>query len=231
MIGILGAMAVEVDEIKASLTGAVTDTFGGMTFARGTLEGVPVVVTQCGIGKVNAAVCSQRLIDAYQPDLMINLGVGGSLTDALRYCDIAVASRVVQHDVDTTALGDPIGLVSTVNRVYFDCDPAAVAQLKEAIDAEEGTRCAVGVIATGDQFISSAETKTLIVSRFGAICCDMESGAIAQTCLINGVPFAAVRAISDNADDASLVDYPQFMRVAAAHSCAVISRFLRLRTA
>ena len=229
MICILGAMAVEVDEIKAALTDSVGLAFGGWEYVEGKLEGVPVIVAQCGIGKVNAAACAQHLITVYQPELVINLGVGGSLSDRLRYCDIAVADRVVQHDVDTTALGDPVGMVSTVNKVYFDCDREAVEGLRRAIEATDNVRCAVGVIATGDQFISDAQRKAWIVERFGAICCDMESGAIAQTCLINGVPFAAVRAISDNADDESVQDYPQFMRVAAKNSAAVLRRFMRDR--
>ncbi len=225
MIGILGAMDIEVAQIKGALTSPVTTSIHGIDFTRGQLEGREVVVAQCGIGKVNAAACAQMLIDRFGPALVINVGVGGSLSPDLRLGDIAVARRVVQHDVDTTALGDPAGYVSTVNKVFFDCDEAAVNGLLAAISDVPGVRGQAGVIATGDQFINSASVKARIVERFGAICCDMESGAIAQVCLISGVPFAAVRAISDNADDDSHMDYPQFTRMAASHSTEVLSRF------
>ena len=118
----------------------------------------------------------------------------------------------------TSALGDPVGLVSTVNKVYFECDAHTVECIRAAVDEMDGVRGMIGPIASGDQFISGAAVKEQIVGRFGAICCEMEGGAIAQVCCVNGVKCAVIRSISDNADDDSHSDYGQFTRLAAAHS-------------
>ncbi len=228
MIGIIGAMAVEIDEIKARITDRAEKEIGGRLFVSGKLAGRDVVAAQCGIGKVNAAVCAQSMILTYRPDLIINVGVGGSLSPALRYGDVAIADRVVQHDVDTTALGDPLGLVSTVNKVYFECDAPTVALLRGIIDGMDGVRGMVGVVASGDQFISDGAVKARIVENFGAICCEMEGGAISQACWLSGVKCAVIRSISDNADDDSHADYGQFMKLAAAHSTEALMRLMKV---
>ena len=227
MIGIIGAMAVEIDEIKARIENRSIRTIGGCEFVSGRLSGREVVAAQCGIGKVNAAVCAEAMILAYEPELLINVGVGGSLCAGLKYGDIAIASRVVQHDVDTTALGDPIGLVSTVNTVYFECDERAVRRMESVVDGMENVRGMTGVVASGDQFVCAAARKDEIVRNFGAICCEMEGGAIAQVCRINGVRCAVLRSISDNADDDSGSDYGQFMALAAQRSTHVLCEALR----
>ena len=226
MIGIIGAMAIEIDEIKAGIEGKTTQTIGGCEFVKGVLNGKEVVAAQCGIGKVNAAVCAQSMILTYHPDLIINVGVGGSLNPALRYGDMAIADKVVQHDVDTTPLGDPIGMVSTVNKVYFECDPHAVACIKAVVDGMDGVNGMVGTIASGDQFVNDGALKEKIVKNFGAISCEMEGGAISQACLLNGVKCAVIRSISDNADDDSDADYGQFMVMAAARSTEAMRRVL-----
>ncbi|MBR0464107.1 MAG: 5'-methylthioadenosine/adenosylhomocysteine nucleosidase [Clostridia bacterium] len=225
MIGILGAMAVEVDALKQTCEQKQEKVCAGMTFVSGQLGGQSVVIVQCGIGKVNAAACTQLLISIYSPDLVINVGVGGSLSDNLHYGDIAVATKCVQHDVDTTALGDPIGFVSTVNTVYFPCDEGASQRLANQIQKTQGVNVVSGVIATGDQFVSSVDLKRKIVSNFDAICCDMESGAIAQVCSLNRVPFVALRAISDHADDDSETDFPRFAKMAAQRTQVALRQF------
>ena len=230
MIGIIGAMAVEIAQIQTDITEPAEETISGVKYVSGILEGQPVVAAQCGIGKVNAAVCAQTMILRYHPELVINIGVGGSLSDDLRYGDIAIATRLVQHDVDTSAIGDPVGLVSTVNKVYFDCDSAAVSDLKRIADGLPDMRAETGVIATGDQFVHSTEVKKQIVSRFGAVCCDMEGGAIAQACLLGQVRCVAIRSISDNADGGSTLDYPLFMKMAAQRSRSLLKCYLSTRS-
>ena len=226
MIGILGAMSVEIEEIKSRIGGKAVETVGGFEFVRGLLGGQAVVAAECGIGKVNAAVCAQTMILTYRPELVINVGVGGSLNPALRYGDMAIADRVVQHDFDTSPIGDPVGLVATVNRVYFDCDPETVACVKAVMDGMEGVSGMVGTIASGDQFVADAAVKARIVKNFGAICCEMEGGAISQACLLGGVKCAVIRSISDNADEGSTTDYGQFVKLAAARSTEVLYRVL-----
>ena len=226
MIGILGAMSVEIDEIKSRIEEKEIETVGGFTFVRGQLHGKAVVAAECGIGKVNAAVCAQTMILTYRPELIINVGVGGSLSPALHYGDIAIANNVVQHDFDTSCIGDPEGLVATVNKIYFDCDPAVVACIKAVVDDMEGVNGMVGTIASGDQFVADAAVKERIVKRFGAICCEMEGGAISHACLLGGVKCAVIRSISDNADDGSTTDYGQFVQMAAARSTEVLCRVM-----
>ncbi|MBQ8954207.1 MAG: 5'-methylthioadenosine/adenosylhomocysteine nucleosidase [Clostridia bacterium] len=226
MIGILGAMSVEIDEIKSRIEEKKIETAGGFQFVSGRLNGKAVVAAKCGIGKVNAAVCAQTMILTYRPELIINVGVGGSLNPALRYGDMAIADRVVQHDFDTSPIGDPVGLVATVNRVYFDCDPATVACVKAVVDEMDGVNGMVGVVASGDQFVADAAVKARIVERFHAISCEMEGGAISQACLLAGVKCAVIRSISDNADEGSTTDYGQFVKLAAARSTEVLCRVM-----
>ena len=209
MIGILGAMSVEIQGLMASLEQAKEQTVGRMRFVSGVLHDRDVVLAECGIGKVNAAACAQAMIQLYHPSLVLNVGVGGSLSSELHYAEVAVARDLVQHDVDTTALGDEYGLVSTVNMIRFPCDERAVNLIAECVRAV-GSRAVVGTIASGDQFVATRERKEFIVSHFDAICCEMEGGAIAQVCYLNGTPCAVIRAISDNADEGAREDYPQF---------------------
>ena len=226
MIGILGAMSVEIDEIKSRIEQKKVESVGGFQFVRGLLSGKEVVAAECGIGKVNAAVCAQTMILTYHPELIINVGVGGSLNPALHYGDMAIADRVVQHDFDTSPIGDPVGLVATVNRVYFDCDKQTVVCIKTVVDDMDGVYGMVGVIASGDQFVADAAVKQRIVERFGAICCEMEGGAISHACLLAGVKCAVIRSISDNADEGSTTDYGQFVKLAASRSTEVLCRVM-----
>ena len=227
-IGIIGAMKVEVDAICASVKQASEETVGGIRFITGELCGRPVVVAQCGIGKVFAAMCAQTMILRYQPAVILNTGVGGCLTDTLSIGDIAIADHVVQHDMDTSPLGDPVGLISGLNQVYISCDPTVVACLSACADAEEipYTR---GIVASGDQFISSESKKAWIHEQFDSaeygecVACEMEGAAIGQVCCANGVPFGVVRAISDK-DDA--MDYSMFMMKAADMASRVTERFV-----
>ena len=148
MIGIIGAMDVEIDEIKSRVENKTIKTVSGRAFVVGQLNGRDVVVAQCGIGKVNAALCAEAMILTYNPDLVINVGVGGSLNAALKYGDIAIADKLVQHDVDTSALGDPVGLVSTVNKVYFECDAHTVQCIRAVVNEMDGVRGMTGPIAS-----------------------------------------------------------------------------------
>ena len=228
MIGIIGAMDVEIDQIKSAMTGARKTVISGREFVQGTLCGRDVVAAQCGIGKVNAALCAQAMIMTWRPDLIINVGVGGSLDPQLRFGDMAIADRLVQYDVDTSAIGDPVGFVSTVNKIYFECDAEAVRRINSALDAVEGLRGKAGVIASGDRFVADPALKSDIRERFGAICCEMEGGAIAQVCDVNGVGCAVIRSISDQADGDSTMDYQQFTHLAAQHSTELLMRFLSM---
>ncbi len=225
MTGIIGAMKIEVETIKNLMENKTAEIISGVEYVRGTLAGKEIVTAVCGIGKVAAAMCTQTMILKYAPDRIINTGVGGSLSTKLAIGDIAVAESLVQHDMDTSPLGDPIGLISGINIINIPCDEKVVSDLLECVESLD-VKGLKGVIASGDQFIASAEKKEKIVSNFGAIVCEMEGASIAQVCYTNGVPFGVVRAVSDCADGSSHMDYGEFLPIAAANAAKLIELFV-----
>lgn len=225
MIGIIGAMDIEVAALREQMQGAVSETVSGVEYIRGTLAGQDVVLARCGIGKVFAAICAQTMILKYHPDAIINTGVAGTLTGALSIGDVAVASTVVQYDMDTSPLGDPVGLVSGINIIHFPADPRLMRTADAALTARGVNHCA-GTIASGDRFLCDSDIKARLHRDFGAIACEMEGGAIGHVCYVNQVPFLILRAISDGADDQSNMDYPTFVKMAAARSSQVLCDLL-----
>ena len=225
LTGIICAMQLEMDGLRAQMTNTVSERVSGIEFVRGTLCGAPVVTAVCGVGKVFAALCAQTMILRYAPARLINTGVAGSLSPALTIGNIAIARDVVQHDMDTSPLGDPVGLLSGINIVHIPADPA-LGKALEASAAACGLTVRRGTIATGDQFISSGEQKSRIRSAFDAIACEMEGGAIGHVCYVNGTPFAVLRAISDGGDEEASMDYPTFARMAAENSVRVLTDYL-----
>ncbi len=219
-IGIIGAMADEVNEIISRLENAECETVSGIDFHLGQLYGKNVAIAKCGIGKVFAAVCTEAMILRYSPALVVNSGVGGALDKRLSPCDIVFADKLVQYDMDTSPIGDPVGLISGINKIFFDADARAVEILKHSADSL-GVNYLVGAIATGDRFVSTREEKERIVERFSASACEMEGGAVAHTAYINDTPFAVVRAISDSADGDASMDYPTFLPIAVKTSTAL----------
>ena len=236
--GVIAAMKVEAERIVAAMEDARTETVGSITFTVGKIRRGPdkwtgeqgseaeVVCAVCGIGKVNAAMCAQTMILHYTPDRIINTGVAGSLSPELGVGDVVIASDVVQHDFDTTAFGDPPGLIPGLNTVKMHCsDRLRTSELRNAAEAAlagTGTKVFDGVIASGDRFVADPETKKRIVGLFGAAACEMEGGAIGQVCAANGVPFAVVRTMSDSADGGAVEDYPAFVEKAAAVSAHIV---------
>ena len=224
-IGIIGAMSVETDALKAQIQDAKSETLSGIEFVSGKLYGKDIVVAQCGIGKVFAAICAQTMIIRFRVDKIINTGVAGTLCDELGILDIAVATDVVQHDMDTSALGDPVGLISGINIVKISADTSLANKIAKAAEAV-GVKCIKGVIASGDQFINNKERKNFIRTSFDAIACEMEGAAIGHVCFVNGVDFAVIRAISDNASGEADIEYPEMVRRAAVQSAAIIKKLL-----
>ena len=215
--GIIGAMQPEVEALIARLAEREVRTVSGIDFYSGKIDGKSVVVAKCGIGKVFAALCAEIMILYYSPRLLVNTGVGGALASGISTADIVIADRLCQHDMDTSAIGDPKGLVSGINKIYFDADEKAREVLaREAVRL--GLASHVGTIASGDKFIASREDKERISSDFGAISCEMEGAAIAQVAFVNSTPFVVVRAISDSADGEATMDYPTFLPIAAKNS-------------
>jgi adenosylhomocysteine nucleosidase len=228
MIGIIGAMAVEIDELREKLCDPTDQVISNIRFTRGKLAGKDVVLAVCGIGKVFAAICAQTMILTYRPELIINTGVAGGLDEDLKIGDVVVATKLVQHDMDTTPLGDPPGLISGINVVEFPADESAAQLMRECV-SEQGVGCRLGLIASGDQFVAGGEKKDFIKSTFHASACEMEGASIAHTAYVNGVPFAVIRAISDGANDDSHMDYPTFVKIAAHRSALAVEAFVSKR--
>lgn len=216
-IGIIGAMEPEVEAIIAALDERASETVSGITFHTGKIGDKTVAIAKCGIGKVFAAICAEVMILKYSPGLLVNTGVGGALAAGLTTGDIVIADTLCQHDMDTSAIGDPKGLVSGINMIYFEADKRA-GEILLASAKSLGLRAARGRIATGDKFIASSEDKERLIADFAADACEMEGCAIAQTAFVNGTPFAVVRAISDSADGEATMDYPTFLGIAARNS-------------
>lgn len=216
-IGIIGAMEPEVEAIIATLSEKESETVSGITFHTGKIGEKRVAVAKCGIGKVFAALCAEIMILKYAPSLLVNTGVGGALASGITTGDIVIASDLCQHDMDTSAIGDPKGLVSGINVIYFEADKRA-CEILLSVAKSLGLNARLGRIASGDKFIASKEDKDRIVNDFSADACEMEGCAIAQTAFVNGTPFAVVRAISDSADGEATMDYPTFLPLAAKNS-------------
>ena len=221
MIGLIGAMAVEVEGLMDLMTDREEKHIGMDVFVSGKLCGQEAVLAVCGPGKVNAALCAQSMILHYHPEWVLNLGVAGAGEAGVSIGDMVIATAAVQHDMDTSPLGDPVGLVSGINKVYFEADASIAARLAACVK-EEGANSLLGVIASGDQFICDSAKKAWIADSFSAVACEMEGAAIAQTAYRNGIPFVILRAISDKADDSAEMDYPTFEAMAADH-CAKVT--------
>lgn len=225
--GIIGAMESEVTAIKDAMADVCVTRVSGMEFARGSIAGSEVVVVQCGIGKVNAAVCAQTLINGFGVDRVVNTGVAGSLTDELTINDFVVSVDAVQHDYDVTAIGFAPGEIPYTGMVAFPADEGMRERAVEAVRrAAPTSKVLEGRVCSGDQFIATTEQRERIVSTFGGLCAEMEGAAIAQVCHLNGTPYVIIRAISDDSDG---MTYEEF-QAEAARECAnaVLTMLARL---
>ena len=224
-LGIIGAMRQEIETLLAAMTEREEEERGGSTYYSGLLRGLPVVVVQCGVGKVNAALSAQILCDCFGVTHLVNTGIAGSLNPKLDIGDLVVSTDAIYHDFDCTPFGYPPCRVPGMDADAFPADRSLMELALSAAEAVNPGHCALGRIASGDQFIASPERKDRIVSLTGAVCTEMEGAAIAHAACRNGVPFVILRAISDKADDSAQMDYPTFERI-AAHRCAEVTMLL-----
>ncbi len=227
MLGIIGAMDEEVAKLKEQMTEVQVRKKANMEFVQGVMEGKQVVVVRSGIGKVNAGICAQILVDDYRVDGIINTGIAGSLRAEINIGDIVISTDAVQHDMDAVAFGYPLGQIPRMDVFSFEADKE-LAKLAE--DCCHRVIPQVGIfhgrVASGDAFIANHERKTKIVNEFDAFCCEMEGAAIAQAAYLNGIPFLIIRAISDKADDSASMDYPAFEAMAIENSVKLIKEMV-----
>ena len=229
MIGIIGAMEEEVAKLKENMQIEKELTKASMVFCQGTLNGKEVVVVRSGIGKVNAAMCVQILVDEFQVEGVMNTGIAGSLDARIDIGDIVISKDTLQHDMDATNFGYALGEVPRLGTLAFMADEHYVELAKEAnamVNPEIHTF--VGRIVSGDCFVSSKEVKERIKKNFDAYCTEMEGAAIAQAAWLNKIPFVIIRAISDKADDSAAMAYEEFEKQAIAHSVRLTEKFVEL---
>ena len=224
-LGIIGAMQIEVETLVAKMENVTVCRRTLSDYYEGTLEGLPVVVVQCGVGKVNAAMCAQILCDFYGVTHLVNTGIAGSLNAELDIGDLVVSRDAMYHDFDCLAFGYPTGQVPGMDVTAFPADETLMHYAFAAAEAVNPGHTKLGRIASGDQFVASKELKEQIIARTQGLCTEMEGAAIAQTAYRNGLPFVILRAISDKADDSAEMDYPTFERI-AAHRCAEVTSSL-----
>jgi len=228
MIGIIGAMELEVEQLTAAMENVTLTQQAGMKFYSGRLEETDAVVVRSGVGKVNAAVCTQILVDRFGVDAVLNTGIAGAVGLEVGIGDIVLSTSAQQHDMDAVAFGYDLGVIPQQDCSDFPADPALL-QTALACCAEclPEAKVHTGRVVSGDVFVAKKEQKDFLRSQYAAACTEMEGAAIAHAAWLNGVPYLVVRAISDNADAGAVEDYPAFEREAAARSAKLVRAMLR----
>lgn len=224
-LGIIGAMEQEVETLLGIMENKKGTVKAGSTFYEGTLEGLDVAIVQCGVGKVNAAICAQILCDCFGVTHLVNTGIAGSLCADLDIGDLVVSRDAMYHDFDCVNFGYPFGQVPGMDVLTYPADDTLLGYAFAAAEDVNPGHTKIGRVASGDQFVASKEKKNQIISDTAALCTEMEGTAIAQTAHRNGVPFVILRAISDKADDSAEMDYPTFETI-ASHRCAEVTKNL-----
>lgn len=228
MLGIIGAMDEEVAKIKEQLSDVSIETRAAMDFYKGKLDGKDVVVVRSGIGKVNAAMCTQILADIYKVSAVVNTGIAGSLKAEINIGDIVLSEDALQHDMDATGFGYAPGQIPRVDTLSFKADEELIRLAKECCArVNPDIHTFVGRVVSGDQFVSNKNKKEWLVKTFAGYCTEMEGAAIAQAAYLNGIPYLVVRAISDKADDSATMDYPAFEAQAITHSVNLLLEMIR----
>lgn len=227
MIGIIGAMDEEIEKLKEAMENPVIDSRASMDFYKGVISGHEVVVVRSGIGKVNAAICTQILVDEYHVRCVINTGIAGSLKAEINIGDIVLSKDTLEHDMDAGAFGYPAGQIPRMDTLSFEADAALRQAAKTACEKVlPDISVFEGRVVSGDQFISDGDKKAWLSETFGGLCTEMEGAAIAHTAYVNKVPFLIIRAISDKADNSASMDYPAFEAMAIANSVKLMQEMI-----
>lgn len=226
MIGIIGAMSEELEILLKDMELDKKENKASMNFHSGKLWSKEVVAVVCGIGKVNAAVCTQILISEYKVDKIINVGVAGGIGKDIYPGDVVIADSLVQHDMDTSVFGDKIGQIPRLDTFDFKCDHELVEISKSACKEIKDIKSFVGRIVTGDQFVADLEKIQWLSKEFDAFACEMEGGSIAHVCYLNHIPFVVIRSISDNANNGAHMDFEKFTPIAVKNSTSILKKII-----
>lgn len=227
MIGIIGAMEEEVAALKEDMIVEETVEQASMMFCKGQLCGKDVVVVRSGIGKVNAGICAQILVDRFHVDTLINTGIAGSLDARIDIGDLVISTDALHHDMDAVNFGYEPGQIPRMDVLAFPADEELV---KKAVEANKKANPEIhtftGRVASGDQFIAAGDVKDKIAESFHPLCVEMEGAGIAQAAYLNKVSYVIIRAISDKADNSATMDYPTFEKQAIAHSVRLMKELV-----
>lgn len=224
-IGIIGAMKEEIELLHRNVRVSGVRTKAGIAYAAGDLYGKQVIFCRSGVGKVNAAVCTQLLVDQ-GVDCVMFTGVAGALDPELDVGDIVISTVCQQHDMDVTALGFPRGVIPFQDQSEFAADGKLVELAVRAGESLFPGRCRTGKVLTGDQFIANRETVRELRETMGGACIEMEGAAVAQVCAMNGVPFVVIRSMSDRADGGAPESFEAFTVEAANRSYRLVEAML-----
>ena len=225
-IGLIGAMNEEIELLLGDLQQSKRSERAGITFYEGVFHGKEVVLCKSGVGKVNAAVTTQILIDTFGVDSILFTGVAGALHPDLNIGDIVVSTVCKQHDMDVRALGFERGVIPYQERSTFEAAPDLVEKAREACERLFQGRYRLGAVLSGDQFVASRELVQELCETMDGACTEMEGAAVAQVCDMHRVPFVVIRSMSDRADGSAHVNFAEFTIQAAKHSYQIIDDIL-----
>ncbi|MDM5276601.1 5'-methylthioadenosine/adenosylhomocysteine nucleosidase [Paenibacillus silvae] len=224
-IGIMGAMDEEVQLLLQGMKQHETVKQTGITYVAGEWLGKQIVVCKSGVGKVNAAVTTQILIDRFQVNRVIFTGVAGAVHPDLNIGDMVISSVCVQHDMDVTPLGFERGVIPYQETSAFPAEASLIALAEEACKAQ-GAHYRIGKVLSGDQFIASKETVNMLYTEMDGACAEMEGAAVAQVCYMNRVPFVVLRSMSDKADGSAHVNFAEFTVESSQRSHRIVEHML-----
>ena len=232
-IGIIGAMDSEIKLLTDKLENRVYQSYGDLKFVSGNFADKTAVIVKSGIGKVNAARCTQLLIDLYNPTAIINTGIAGGIYQGLSIGDFIIGTESVQHDFDVTAFGHSKGYMCTGDddsqpTIYKSDETLVHILSKAAKSVIKPSSVLYGRIATGDIFVSNTQLKNEINKLFNVVAAEMECGAIAQTAYYANIPFVTARTISDLADGTAAKSFETFENEAADNSAEIVLKFIGL---
>lgn len=222
-IAITGALTEEIQELLNYLQNHKEEHWNEITFHTGELFGREVVIVKCGVGKVFAALTTQKLIELYNPESLIFTGVAGALNPAFEIGDIVLANDCTQHDLDATGLGIPRGTVPYTNYRLFNCDKEL---LKKALQTPSEHTIHTGRILTGDQFLTDSSGLDYLTSELKGDAVEMEGAAVGFVCTLNKIPFLIIRTISDKADHSASVNFTEFVEEVSKNSLDVLRHLL-----
>ncbi|NQU58629.1 MAG: 5'-methylthioadenosine/adenosylhomocysteine nucleosidase [Rhodospirillales bacterium] len=232
MLALIGAMEEEVSLLRDEMTMSDQAVHAGITVFRGTFQGVELALAQCGIGKVNATICTQMLVDLYKPDALVFSGVAGGLLANMQVGDLVIASHLIQYDMDLTAFGRRHGEIPGQDRMV-ESNPALVQKATDAFDLafdgkDDAPNLMLGTVVSGDRFISDAKTLRWLQREFAALATEMEGAAVGYTCHLNGLPFVVIRGLSDTAGESASNDFETNLHVVCRNSYLLMERLIPL---